>query len=227
MEEITTINKTMDNNIDDNMEEEIFIIPKKNTNNNEIKIKLKQLLDSSRSTKIHIETIMKLPTLKDAHMYCKYNNLSGQFTGPILEKYIKIKYKMTKNNASACNGDLKYNDTNIEIKASNGGKENNKFNFVQLRMNHSCEYILTAYYIDYENLDTLGELFIFKLNKENIKPIIIKYGGYAHGTIGELGEITIEDLNDVNNQKEYAFRPKYGDKCWNELLQFRIDKIVI
>lgn len=193
----------------------------------ETKIKLKQLLDISCSNKFHTETIMKLPTLKDAHIYCKCNNLSGQFTGPVLEKYIKMKYKMTKNNASSCNGDLKCDDTNIELKASNGGKENNKFNYVQIRMNHNCDYILTAYYIDYENLDNLGELFLFKLKKENIKPLILKYGGYAHRTIGELGEIKMEDLNDVNNQKEYALRPKYGDKCWNELLQFRIHEIIV
>ena len=53
------------------------------------------------------------------------------------------------------------------------------------------------------------------------------YGGYAHGTIGELGTMTIDDLNDVNNQKEYALRPKYGDKCWVELLNFRIDEIAV
>ena len=134
---------------------------------------------------------------------------------------------MTKNNASSCNGDLKCNEINVEIKASNGGKENNKFNFVQLRMNHNCEYILTAHHIDYTNLDNLGELYIFRLNKENIRPLIVQYGGYAHGTIGELGEITMEDLTDTNNQKEYALRPKYGDKCWSELLHFRIDEIII
>ena len=86
---------------------------------------------------------------------------------------------------------------------------------------------LTAYYVDYTNLDNLGELYIFKLNKENIKPLIVKYGGYAHGTIGELGEITMEDLNDINNPKEYALRPKYGNPCWNDLLNFRIDEIII
>ena len=196
-------------------------------NYTETKIKLKQLLDSSNSNKIHIETIMKLPTLKEAHIYCKCNNLSGQFTGPVLEKYIKIKYKMTKNNASSCNGDLKCNEINLEIKISNGGKENNQFNFVQLRMHHNCEYILTAYYIDYTNLENLGDLYIFKLNKENIKPLILKYGNYAHGTIKQLGKITIEDLNDTTNQKEYTLRPKYNEKCWIELLNFRINEIII
>lgn len=218
----------IDATVNENLEGEIYKIPKKNNKyHNETKIKLKQLLDSSLSNKIHTETIMALPSLKDAHTYCKYNNLSGQFTGPVLEKYIKIKYKMTKNNASLCNGDLKCNETNVEIKASNGGKENNKFNFVQLRMNHNCEYILTAYYIDYTNLDNLGELYIFKLNKENIKPLIVKYGGYAHGTIRKLGEITIDDLNDIDNSKEYVLRPKYGDKCWIELLNYRVNKIAI
>jgi hypothetical protein len=196
-------------------------------NYNETKIKLKQFLDSLHSNKIHVENIMKLETLKDAHIYCKYNNLSGQFTGPILEKFIKNKYNMTKNNASFCNGDLKCNKVNIEIKVSNGGKENNKFNYVQLRINHNCLYIFTAYYIDYNNLENLGELFIFKLNKNDIKSLIFKYGAYAHRTISELGEITLDDLNDNKNQNEYALRPKYGDKCWNELLQFRIDEIII
>jgi hypothetical protein len=69
-------------------------------------------------------------------------------------------------------------------------------------------------------------LIIYK-NKEDIKPLILKYGGYAHGTIRELGEITIEDLDNINNQKEYVLRPKYGDKCWIELLNFRIDEIII
>jgi len=195
--------------------------------NNETKIKLQQFLDSSLSNKIHIEKIMKLKTLKEAHIYCKLNYLSGQVTGPALEKYIKIKYKMSKNSASSCNGDLQCNKINFEIKTSNGGKENNKFNYVQLRINHDCEYILTAYYIDHTNVDNLGDLYIFKLNKEDIKKLIVKHGGYAHGTTEKLGKITMEDLNDIKNEKEYALRPKYGDKCWVELLNFRIDEIAI
>lgn len=230
MEAITKIDPI----VIENLEVEYIEVKRKNTKHhneteyhNETKIKLKQLLDSTRSNKKHTEEIMTQPTLKDAHIYCKLNNLSGQFTGPVIEKFIKTKYNMTKNNASSCNGDLKCNQINVEIKASNGSKENNKFNFVQLRMNHDCIYILTAYYIDDTNLDSLGELYIFKLNKETIKPLIVKYGGYAHGTIEKLGKITIEDLNDTANPKEYALRPKYGDKCWIELLNFRVDEIII
>ena len=73
--------------------------------------------------------------------------------------------------------------------------------------------------------DLEGELFIFKLTKINIKKLILKYGGYAHGTKQKLGEITEEDLENSLNDKEYTIRPKYGDKCWKELLQFRVDEI--
>jgi hypothetical protein len=134
---------------------------------------------------------------------------------------------MIKNKSSLCIGDLKQNEKNIEIKVSNGGKDNNKFNFVQIRMNHECDYILTSYYLNEKNLDILGELFIFKLNKNDIKNIILNYGSYAHGTITKLGKIAKNDLDDITNDKEYAIRPKYGDKCWCELLKFRIDELRI
>ena len=115
--------------------------------------------------------------------------------------------------------------TNFEIKISNGGKNHNKFNYVQLRMNHNCEYIFTAYYINDENINMEGELFVFKLKKKDLIKIISKYGGYAHGTISKLGKITVDDLEDIENNKEYAIRPKYGDKCWNQLLNFRVQEL--
>jgi hypothetical protein len=200
------------------MEEQAF-----DSDDFEIKTGLKHILGLSKRN--HRIEIMKQPNIKRAHIYCKIHQLSGQVSGPLIEYYIQSKYEMSKNHASLCIGDLQHNQTNIEIKISNGGKENNKFNYVQLRMNHSCEYILTAYYIHEDNIETEGELFIFKLNKADMKKIILKYGGYAHGTIQKLGAITEADLENPANDKEYAIRPKYGDKCWNELLQFRIQEI--
>ena len=191
--------------------------------NLEIQIRLKHILGISKCD--HKIEIMKQVNLKRAHIYCKIHRLSGPVSGPLIEYYIKNKYKMIKNDSSLCIGDLQHHQTNLEIKISNGGKENNKFNYVQLRMNHTCEYLLTAYYINNDNLETEGELFIFKLTKPDMKKLILKYGTYAHGTILKLGEITEVDLNTPTNDKEYAIRPKYGDKCWNELLQFRIHEI--
>jgi hypothetical protein len=53
-------------------------------------------------------------------------------------------------------------------------------------------------------------------------PLIVNYGGYAHGTNKEHGAITIADLKDEQNKKEYAMRPSYGDKCWLDIMKFRV-----
>jgi hypothetical protein len=47
-----------------------------------------------------------------------------------------------------------------------------------------------------------------------------------HGTTEKLGSISKDDLNNSDNNKEYAIRPKYGDKCWYELLKFRVNDIL-
>tara|TARA_Y200000002_G_scaffold382452_1_gene399577 strand:+ start:13463 stop:14047 length:585 start_codon:yes stop_codon:yes gene_type:complete len=190
-----------------------------------VKNQLQYILNLSKVN--HSDEILKEESVKHAHIYCKINQLSGQVTGPLIESYIKEKYNMIKNNASLCIGDLQHNNVNIEVKASNGGKNNKKFNFVQLRMNHSCEYLLTAYHISEENIEQMGELFMFKIKKDTLRDLIFQFGGYAHGTIEKLGKITIEDLQDVTNDKEYAIRPSYGDKCWNALLPFRVEENTI
>lgn len=184
---------------------------------------LRELLDNASI--VHKEEIMKCQSLKEAHIYCKLQKLSGQVTGPLIENYIKEKYNMEKNSASLCIGDLKHNGVDIEVKVSTGGQSNNKFNYVQMRMNHCCEYLLTAYYLDYNNLEKGGELYIFRLKKEQLREAIAQYGGYAHGTVKKLGAITMDDLLNGDNDKEYALRPKYGDACWNYLLQYRVEDI--
>lgn len=188
--------------------------------NRVFKTRLKVILQKSKVN--HKIAILKQVNLKYAHVYCKTNSLPGQVSGPLIENYIKNKYFMEKNKAKDCIGDLKTSDnTNIEIKISNGGKSNDKFNYVQLRLNHNCNYILTAYHIHEKNLNVCGELYIFKLDKEQLKKILLKHGSYAHGTIKKLGEINEETLNSPNNDKEYALRPKFGDKCWQMLMEHR------
>ena len=182
--------------------------------------KLRDILYSANCN--HKIAIMKETTLKDAHIYCKINQLSGQLSGTLIEQYFINKYNMSKNEASLCIGDAHYKRTNVEIKISCGGFRHNQFNYVQLRVNHNCDYILTAYYISYDNIDYNGELFIFKISKPNIKKIIYKYGSYAHGTKNILGNITNADLNNTKNTKEYAIRPKSGDECWCKLLKYRV-----
>ena len=52
-------------------------------------VKLKNILNLSK--KNHKTEILLQQTLKDVHIYCKINNLSGQISGPLIENYIKNK----------------------------------------------------------------------------------------------------------------------------------------
>jgi len=179
----------------------------------------------------HKAKIYEQPDLKTVCIYCKLNgDIKPQSYGGLFENYIIKKYgnqeqhggmkqHIKKNSPSACIGDICIAGTqNYEVKVSLGGSEHNKFNFVQIRMNHICDYLLIAYHLSAANIDTNGELFVFKLTKPEIKHLILKYGGLAHGTTSKKGIITQESIDVIGNQTEYALRPKYGDACWTELV---------
>jgi len=188
--------------------------------------RLKEHLDMSKIN--HKVEIMKQSTLKDAHIYCIINNVSAQQFGPLLEDYIRINFNYIKNKAKNCTGDCSKDGKNSEIKVSLGGATHTKFNFVQIRPSHDCTtYILTAYHLSPENIENEGELYIFKVPKEDIKQIVMLYGGYAHGTIKEHGRITIEMINDEKNKKEYALRPTINDMCWKALMYFRVPETYV
>jgi hypothetical protein len=186
--------------------------------------RVKKLLEHLTISKIkHEDEIMKLATLKDAHIYCIINNISAQQYGPLLERFIRIKFNYIKNKAEDCTGDCSKDGKNSEVKVSFGGVTHSKFNFVQIRPSHDCDiYILTAYNLSFNNVESEGELYVFKVPKEDIKKIIVSFGGYAHGTIKEHGKITIDSLNNEKNTKEYALRPTINDACWKELMQFKV-----
>ena len=174
----------------------------------------------------HEDQIMKLKTLKEAHTYCVIHGVSAQQFGPLLERFIRTKFNYEKNKAEDCTGDCSKDGHNSEVKVSLGGVTHAKFNFVQIRPSHDCDtYILTAYHLSSENVDSEGELYIFKVPKEEIKKIVVSCGGYAHGTIKEHGIINMESINDCTSSiKEYALRPCINDACWNSLMQFRISE---
>ena len=184
-----------------------------------------QLLDILNIKNInHSLKILECETLKDAHEYCLVNHLSGQQTGPLIEKFIIDKSGMCKVNASKCQGDGKYNENFVEIKISLGGKDRNKFNYVQIRPSHTITYyILTAYYLDWTNIEDNGELFIFLIKKMDMINVLEKYGSYAHGTVAKMGQITMDNIMK-NTDYEYALRPTYGDKLWKSLLEYRYTK---
>ena len=186
-------------------------------------VKLKEHLNLSIIN--HENEILKENTIKNAHIYCVIKNIASQIYGPLIEKYIRIKKNFIKNNASNCNGDCSKDNKNSEIKISLGGKQHNKFNWVQLRVSHDIQfYILTAYHLIGKNVDNGGELYNFNVPKIDMLPLILNYGGYAHGTNDKNGPITLEDLQNENNIKEYSLRPTYGDKCWNKIIKYRINE---
>ena len=168
---------------------------------------------------------MKLSTLKEAHIYCVIHGVSSQQYGPLLERFIRIKFNYEKNKAENCTGDCSKNGQNSEVKVSLGGSTHTKFNFVQIRPSHECDtYILTAYHLCSDNVDSEGELYIFTVPKEEIKKIIVSFGGYAHGTRKEHGEISEESMKDNKSIKEYALRPSINDDCWKALMKFRVSE---
>jgi hypothetical protein len=188
--------------------------------------RIKRLKENLTLSKMnHEKQIMKLSTLKEAHIYCVIHRLSAQQYGPLLERFIYKKFNYIKNKAKDCIGDCSKNGHNSEIKVSLGGSTHTKFNFVQIRPSQDCEtYILTAYHLSFENVDSEGDLYIFKISKKEIKNIVVSYGGYAHGTIKEHGKITIDSLNDNKSIKEYVLRPSINDNCWKALLPFKISE---
>jgi hypothetical protein len=186
--------------------------------------RVKRLREHLAISKVnHEDQVMKLTTLKEAHIYCIIHGISAQQYGPLLERFIRIKFNYTKNKPEDCTGDCSKDGTNSEVKVSLGGATHTKFNFVQIRPSHDCEtYIFTALHLSPENVESEGELYVFKVPKSDIKKIVMSYGGYAHGTIKEHGVITMDSLNDEKSIKEYALRPIINDDCWKALLVFRV-----
>ena len=207
----------------DRFNDRVVIAREKSSKNQEttrtVRALRRLLMDSSKN---HMDEIEKCKSLKEAHVYCKLNSLSGPLSGPLIERYMQKAFGMSKIKARDCAGDLVLNEVSYELKISNGGKNNNRFNYVQLRMNHECQYILTAYYLDNTNVAKMGELFVFRLTKEALKALLVEHGAYAHGTKRVLGEISMEDLNRKDNTKEYSLRPCYGDACWRDLMRYRL-----
>lgn len=172
----------------------------------------------------HEDQVMKLDTLKEAHTYCVIHGVSAQQYGPLIERFIRTKFNYTKNRAEDCTGDCSKDGKNSEVKVSLGGATHTKFNFVQIRPSHDCDtYILTAYHLSSENVESEGELYVFTVPKSEIKKLVVSYGGYAHGTVKEHGKMTMDSLNDEKNGiKEYALRPTINNDCWKALMAFRV-----
>ena len=105
-----------------------------NVDRSTVKNRLKEYLKFSNVK--HTDLIMKLDTLKEAHLYCVYYKVSSQQYGPLLEMFLQKQFNFIKNKAEECIGDCSKDGKNSEIKVSLGGETFAKFNFVQIRPSH-------------------------------------------------------------------------------------------
>ena len=171
----------------------------------------KQSIIKKRKNKSKIKS-NNFTKLSDYLWECLDCNVSAQSYGPGVEKFI-IARSNNRLEKDKCNvsGDAKDKLTknSYEIKSTianiNGG-----INFVQLRPHYNASHYIFVVF-DPE-LDLIESIV---LEKSTIKDLIVKYGGYAHGSIEKQGKITEQNIR--NNQYEYALRPNTKNNC--ELLK--------
>ena len=181
-----------------------------------IRQRLNAILNESQ---IQHSVVVQNLDIKDTHVYCKANRITGQNFGHIIECRVINLLRATKLNSSLECGDFSLNAQNYELKTSLGGKSNSKFNYVQIRPHHNIDfYMLTAYYLNNENVGNNGTLYTFKIPHRDMIQILLKHGTYAHGCKRTHGEITLSKIN--NSTLEYALRPKFNNVCWKTMMQF-------
>ena len=166
-----------------------------------------------------IEKIVNEPTLVGKCVYIRYL-LSPQSTTfeIICRQDLNI-----DNPINETSGDGSKNGNNFEIKGSFHAKKS-RFNFVQIRPDHTIDYYILVVYNMHE--EGIGRAYIFKVPSNDLYHLVVEYGGYAHGTKSELGEITFENMK--GRGCEYALRGDPNAKkgkglaLWEELLKYDV-----
>ena len=129
------------------------------------------------------------------------------------------------NALNSTSGDGHKNGINYEIKVSIHANKS-KINFVQIRPDHDINYYILIAYNMYEN-DKIGNAHIFKIPSNIVHVLIVRFGGYAHGTCDVLVKITSDNIKDRNC--EYVLRcdpnAKKGKsfELWNEFMKYEVE----
>lgn len=170
-----------------------------------------------------MDKIKKEPTFTGKCILCR-KYFKPQSTN--MEQIIKEDLEMG-DKINETSGDATKSKINYEIKYSGHAKQS-KWNFVQIRPDHNInQYLLAGYNMHDESDENLGKGYVFKVPAEHMYNLIIKYGGYAHGTIKELGKITRDNLKGRNC--EYALRCNpnskkgKGKQLFDELLKYEVE----
>ena len=157
-------------------------------------------------------------------LLCRFY-LSSMQWGPLLEKYIKDRFKIGKPLNSTSGDGCSPRKKNIEIKVSLGTSQGT-FNFVQIRPDHNIHYYLFLAYDVYFGKE--GKIYWFLCNAQALYKLIPQFGGYAHGTVAKFGKITLRNMKGRN--MEYALRPspssRHGSNPY-KLWQIMIKKFIV
>lgn len=186
---------------------------------------VKELRKNTNKVKIchdELDTVRKC-------LLCRFY-LSSMQWGPLLERFIKEKFKIGKPKNSTSGDGCSPKQKNIEIKVSLGTAQGT-FNFVQIRPDHSIHYYL---FLAYDlHFGKEGKIYWFLCNAQELYKLIPQYGGYAHGTVAKFGKITLRNMKGRN--MEYALRPSPSSrqgsnpyKLWQIMMKkFHVSENVI
>ena len=182
---------------------------------NEMKMK------ENKEKNIIFEKINEQATLTGKCVIARYL-ISPQST--YMETIVKEDLKISKS-VNETSGDGCKNGINYEIKVSLHAK-NSKFNFVQIRPDHSIDFYILIGYNMYDETCSVGKAYILKIPSNDMYNLVVEYGGYAHGTCEKLGNITINNIKGRNC--EYALRCDPNNKngknyeLWKKLMNYEV-----
>ena len=147
--------------------------------------------------------------------------LSSNVWSILLEKHIKKTFNIVQKSGTTHGDGISPKKFNIEIKISLGSSTGN-FNFVQLRPNHKIHYYLFLCYDLY--FGDIGKIYWFLCKPEELYALIPDFGSYSHGSIQQLGKITMTSIK-LRNNNEYSLRPNPGigssksNILWSKMLE--------
>ena len=117
-------------------------------------------------------------------------------------------------------GDFRDGEYSVEFKFTIANP-NGKINFVQIRPSYKIDYYILVVYDPCMYGDDLFEVFVCK--SKDLYDLLPEFGGYAHGTVKENGQITQENIEKkLSFGCEYALRPNTranADKKSGKLLK--------
>ena len=142
------------------------------------------------------------------------------------EKLIKYDLDIGKP-INSVSGDGNKRGVNYEIKVSVHDK-GCKTNIRQIRPHHNVDfYIIVALNVFGGRS---GEAFIFKVPSDKIYEMVVKFGGYTHGTVERNGIISAKSIKDKSKDFEYSLsadpnadNSSKSKKLWNKLLEYSVN----